>query len=86
MDKNTNSFSATPTPADADLSQAIYFSVYLSPFGQPFRDSRVVPIDPADAISIPICFVTLKTEKSEAYLALERQIRTVFKLASLLRV
>ena len=76
----------TPTPADADLSQAIYFSVYLSPFGQPFRDSRVVPIDPADAISIPICFVTLKTEKSEAYLALERQIRTVFKLASLLRV
>lgn len=76
----------TPTPDDADLSQAIYFSVYLSPFGQPFRNSRVVPIDPAEAISIPICFVTLKNAKSEAYLALERQIRTAFKLTSLLRV
>ena len=76
----------TPTPDDADLSQAVYFSVYLSPFGQPFRNSRVVPIDPAEAISIPICFVTLKNAKSEACLALERQIRTAFKLTSLLRV
>lgn len=74
----------TCDPADTDLTKAVYFSVYLSPFGQPFRESRVVPIDASEAISIPICLVTLKTTKSEAYLKLEQQLRSAFKLTSLL--
>ena len=74
----------SPTgPHKPSREDAVYFSVYLAPFGKPFSDSRVVPIDKSEAIKIPICLVTMKGAKSEAYLQLERAIGTVFKATSL---
>ena len=73
------------TPTDADIEQALYFSVYLSPFGRPFRESRVVPFEADEMENIPICLITLKDGKSKAYLTLERQLGSVLKVASLLR-
>ena len=71
-------------PTDREAPDAYFISVYLSPFGKPFRDSRVVPFDKRDALSAPLCLVSLKQRKSEALIALEQKVSKVFRLVSLL--
>ena len=61
-------------PPDADLSQAYSFMAYLPSFSKPLRKSRLIPMDPDDGICAPVCLVTLRGPKPEAYRALESGI------------
>ena len=52
--------------------QGVTFAVYIPSLGNLHPDTVVRPVAVGDAIAIPICLVSLKNRKSEAYLIFER--------------
>ena len=78
------------TPQTEDIEgffteqNGISFAVFLpfSQIAQPYL--TLLPIDPRQAIKVPLYLVTTKTNKSDAYLAFERFSDSIFRGGSLL--
>lgn len=60
------------------------FAAFLpfSQITQPFI--KLLPIDPREAVNIPLCVITPKTRKTDAYLAFERSIESIFRSGKLI--
>ena len=54
------------------------------PFNQVLGDLTYISVDPRDAVRVPLCLITLKSHKTDAYLAFERSTSVIFRGGSLL--
>lgn len=75
----------TPETTEAEIDafftehNGIAFAAYL-PFSQIVQDyMTLVSIDPAQTVKIPLCLITLKSHKTDAYLKFERSAGFMFR-------
>lgn len=73
----------TPETTDVDEffteKNGLSFAAYL-PFSQIIQSwMTLVPIDPKQAIKVPLCLITLKSHKTDAYLKFERSAGVMFR-------
>ena len=67
-----------PRPQRIRLRAFLPFSQITQPF------LKLLPIDPREAVNIPLCVITPKTRKTDAYLAFERSIESIFRSGKLI--
>lgn len=71
-------------PEELRTRQAYLFAVYLKSFGDGSRGYRAIPLDERDAAQIPLCLVTLKDSKSQAYQTFAASVNESLRLDALL--
>ena len=71
-------------PEELRTRQAYLFAVYLKFFGDGSRGYRAIPLDERDAAQIPLCLVTLKDSKSQAYQTFAASVNESLRLDALL--